>query len=327
MRENHQSWQQILARGFRSSAELLSYLGLAVDTAHPMAELSFKTRVPIGFADRMKRGDLSDPLLRQVLATEEETLLREGYVEDPLVEQARNPIPGLIHKYHGRVLLTVTGSCAINCRYCFRRHFPYEANNPGRSGWQPVIDYISAQKEIEEVIFSGGDPLLASDQTLQGLIERLEAVPHLKTLRIHTRIPVVLPERVDESLLDILSKTRFQVVIVLHVNHPQELDDQILQVCSNLKKANCHLLNQSVLLAGVNDQSDILIKLSKKLFQFQVLPYYLHLLDKVSGTGHFDLPLDRAKTIYHQMQNQLPGYLLPRMSCEIPGKRSKILIT
>ena len=320
------SWQKHLAQGFVSAKSLLAYLDLPDHLACEMSEQSFKTRVPIGFADRMERGNPCDPLLLQVLARQEETQDTLDYHLDPLQEQAFNPIKGLIHKYHGRVLLTLTGACAVNCRYCFRRHFPYQDNNPGRAGWQDVINYIKQDATIQEVILSGGDPLLATDATLGNLLTNLESIPHVNTLRIHTRIPVVLPERIDESFLRMLSATRFQTVVVMHTNHPQELNEEVQRACSALKNINCHLLNQSVFLQGINDKAEILAELSRKLFSYQVLPYYLHLLDKVVGAAHFDMPLTHALAIYKQLQSLLPGYLLPRLARENAGELSKTLV-
>ena len=326
MRESISSWQQILAQGFAQSDQLLAFLQLPVADGSLLAEKQFKTRVPRGFAARMRTGDRFDPLLLQVLAVEDELRIAPDFVLDPLDEAATNSIPGLIHKYHGRVLLTITGACAINCRYCFRRHFPYQDNNPGRAGWQPVLDYIANDKHIHEVILSGGDPLLANDAILAPLFTQLAAIPHLTTLRIHTRIPVVLPERVDAGLIHLLKTSRLQKVIVLHSNHPHELDEQVAHACTALRDAGCHLLNQSVLLAGVNDNAQTLATLSQRLFACGVLPYYLHLLDKVQGAAHFDVPLEHALTIFQQLQGLLPGYLVPRLAREEAGKKHKTLI-
>lgn len=326
MRESIPGWQQILAQGFAQASQLLTFLELPVAEGSPLAEKKFKTRVPRGFAARMKSGGRHDPLLLQVLATEEELEVTPGFVFDPLDEAASNSIPGLIHKYQGRVLLTVTGACAINCRYCFRRHFPYQDNNPGRAGWQPVLDYIARDENIHEVILSGGDPLLANDAILAPLLEQLAEIPHLTTLRIHTRIPVVLPERVDDGLIHLLKTHRLQKVVVLHSNHAQELDQQVADVCTKLRDAGCHLLNQSVLLAGVNDNAETLASLSHRLFACGVLPYYLHLLDKVQGAAHFDVSQENAVAIFQQLQALLPGYLVPRLAREEAGKKHKTLI-
>lgn len=326
MRDSSESWQKILAQGFTSVNELLEFLALPASVGDATAEKQFKTRVPRGFAARMQRGNPYDPLLLQVLAVREELQNKEGYVTDPLIEVSGNPLQGLLHKYNGRVLLTLTGACAVNCRYCFRRHFPYQDNNPGRGGWQAVMDYIRQDTAIHEVILSGGDPLLAADVVLSDLLQQLAAIPHVQTLRFHTRIPIVLPERVNQELLDLLTATRLRKVIVLHCNHAQELDDRVFQTCGTLRQAGCHLLNQSVLLRGINDDASILAALSERLFTCGVLPYYLHLLDKVAGAAHFDLPEEVALSLYRQLQEQLPGYLVPRLAREEPGKGSKTIL-
>ncbi|CZG70311.1 TPA: EF-P beta-lysylation protein EpmB [Legionella pneumophila subsp. pneumophila] len=325
MRDTSLSWQKILAQGFTSTTDLLDFLELPRSEGNLFAEKQFPSRIPLGFAKRMQKGNPKDPLLLQVLAKEDELTEADDYVIDPLSE-SNTLIKGLLHKYHGRVLLTLTGVCAVNCRYCFRRHFPYQANNPGRRGWKEVCAYIANDPSITEVILSGGDPLLAANLVLEELLQSLEEISHIHTLRIHTRIPIVLPERIDKGLLDLLTNTRFKKVIVIHCNHPQELDESVLQACSDLKKAACYLLNQSVLLAGINDDAGILSKLSHALFDYGIMPYYLHLLDKVKGSAHFDMPLPRAQSIYHQLQSLVPGYLLPRLAREEPGRSSKTLL-
>lgn len=326
MRDTSLSWQKILAQGFTSASELLSFLELPSVNGNSGAEKQFPSRIPLGFARRMQKGNPNDPLLLQVLAVKEELEDNAGYNSDPLTELSAIPLKGLIHKYHGRVLLTLTGVCAINCRYCFRRHFPYKNNNPGRAGWKEICQYIAKDSSITEVILSGGDPLLASDVMLAELVQELEHIPHVHTLRIHTRIPVVFPERIDAGLTTLLAATRFKKVIVLHCNHPQELDEQVQQACYDLLQAGCFLLNQAVLLAGINDNAAILAELSQSLFAYGVLPYYLHVLDKVKGAAHFDMPFPNAQAIYHQLQSLLPGYLLPRLACEEPGKLNKTLL-
>ena len=326
MRDSILSWQQILAQGFTTAEQLLEFLQLPFASTNFLAEQQFKTRVPRGFAERMQRENPRDPLLLQVLAVGDELQVRPDFVSDPLSELAVNSIPGLIHKYHGRVLLTVTGVCAVNCRYCFRRHFPYQDNNPGRSGWQPVMDYISKDNKIHEVILSGGDPLLATDALLKTLLDKIAAIPHITTLRIHTRIPIVLPERITDGLMELLETSRLKVVIVLHSNHPQELDASVEKACIQLRKAGCYLLNQSVLLAGVNDCAETLAALSRRLFLYGVLPYYLHLLDKVQGAAHFDVTLEDALRIFQQLQALLPGYLVPKLAREEAGKKQKTLV-
>lgn len=320
------NWQKILAQGFTSTTELLRFLEIPEAMGSQLAQKQFPTRVPLGFAKRMQKSNVRDPLLLQVLASAAEELVSAGYNSDPLEEAKSNPQKGLIHKYQGRVLLTLTGACAVNCRYCFRRHFPYQENNPGREGWKNTIDYIANDATISEVILSGGDPLLASDKVLQDMVHWLEAIPHVHTLRIHTRIPVVLPERIQDELKTILTATRLKKVIVLHCNHVQELNEEVREACQGLRQAGCILLNQSVLLAGINDDAATLAQLSHGLFDLGVLPYYLHLLDKVQGAAHFDLPLERSLTIYQALQSLLPGYLVPRLVREEPGKQSKTLI-
>ena len=313
------SWQKILAQGFASSEALLDFLRLPLNLASTSAEQQFKTRVPLGFAKRMHAEDPNDPLLLQVLAQPLELEEHSNFIFDPLQEAIANPLPGLLHKYHGRVLLTLVGACAVNCRYCFRRHFPYDANNPGQSGRQKIIDYIRQDSSIHEVILSGGDPLLAPDHLLNEFVSALATINHVKTLRFHTRIPIVLPERIDESFLDFLQSVPLHKVMVLHCNHSQEIDETV-------KAAGCVLLNQAVLLRGVNDNAQILAELSHRLFDCQVLPYYLHVLDKVSGTVHFDLTELETNLIYQELQRLLPGYLVPRLAREIPGELSKTLL-
>lgn len=327
MRDSKLSWQKILAQGFATANELLAFLQLPPTLGNSVAEKTFKTRVPRGYAQRMQPGNARDPLLLQVLAVGEELQPHEGFVQDPLVEKQVNPIAGLMHKYHGRVLLTVTGSCAINCRYCFRRHFPYDNNNPGREGWQQSIAYIANDPSIQEVILSGGDPLIASDTLLATLLEQLAAISHVKTLRFHTRIPVVLPERIDAGLLQLLNEIPCKKVMVLHCNHANELNEDVAQACDMLRQAGCVLLNQAVLLAGVNDDAQVLASLSERLFACGVLPYYLHLLDKVQGAAHFDIPKQRALSLYHELQALLPGYLVPKLAREEPGKKNKTLFS
>ncbi len=319
------SWQKKLAQGFSSASELLNYLELPLHDAS-LVEKQFPSRIPLGFAQRMQKRNPRDPLLLQVLAVEQELEDVPGYELDPLIEAQVNPLKGLIHKYYGRVLLTLTGACAVNCRYCFRRHFPYHANNPGRLGWEPIMEYLKKDNTITEVILSGGDPLLANNLLLSQLIKRIEEIPHIHTLRIHTRIPIVFPERIDKELLELLASSSLNKVLVLHCNHAQELDSNVKKVCDALRQADCHLLNQSVLLAGINDDATVLSTLSQTLFSYGVLPYYLHVLDKVQGAAHFDIHRDKAKAVYQQLQALLPGYLVPRLVCEEPGCLNKTLI-
>jgi len=313
-----------LARAVRSTDELLRLLEIDPDRLRIQPMFSeFPLRVPRGFVDRMARGDLHDPLLRQVLPVNEETLQVEGFTPDPLEELDAMPSPGLLHKYRGRALLTLTGACAVHCRYCFRRHFPYNDANPVNTHWEQSIDYLARHPDIHEIILSGGDPLSLTDNRLQALTDRLSALPHLHTLRIHSRLPVVLPERVDDGLLAWIRQQRLRVVMVLHCNHPNEIDAPVRTAMQRLARAGAILLNQSVLLRGINDDAATLIGLSETLFAAGILPYYLHRLDRVQGTAHFEVDADRACTLISEVHAALPGYLVPRLVEEIPGKPGK----
>jgi len=325
--EHRPQWQQLLSQGIRSSEELLAHL--EIDPAKLKIQPpggDFPLRVPRGFANRMARGDSRDPLLLQVLPTAAESVQSPGYQRDPLGELHAMPAPGLLHKYRGRALLTVTGACAIHCRYCFRRHFPYSDANPVNDNLQYSLDYLRQQTDIHEIILSGGDPLTLSDARLQSLTEKLATIPHLHTLRIHTRLPVVLPERVDTGLLAWIDQQSLRVVIVVHCNHPNEIDPSVMTALQQLRSAGATLLNQAVLLHGVNDDSATLIRLSEALFAAGVLPYYLHQLDKVQGAAHFAVSQEAARDLLAALRASLPGYLVPRLVRDIPGQHSKTLL-
>lgn len=319
------SWQRQLGDVIRDPAELCRRLDLdptalfGASTGHAL----FPVRVPEAYLKRIRRGDPDDPLLRQVLPVAAEAESMPGFVDDPLAESAHTPRAGLIHKYAGRVLLIASPTCAINCRYCFRRHFPYADNAPSLREWDDTLDYLRADASIREAILSGGDPLASSDRRLSSLVERLDAIPHLKRLRIHTRLPVVIPDRVDEGLLAWLRATRLQKVIVLHINHAQEIDDDVIAACRRLQAAGATLLNQSVLLKGVNDDAGTLATLSERLFEAGVMPYYLHVLDPVAGAAHFDVCDDTARALVAKLREALPGFLMPRLVREIPEEASK----
>lgn len=319
------AWQTQLSQAIRDPRELCRRLGLdetwlaGAEHGHAL----FEVRVPEAFLARMHHGDPSDPLLRQVLPLAAEGEAVPGYVSDPLAEAEHTPGPGLIHKYNGRVLLIASPACAVNCRYCFRRHFPYADNSPSRAQWERSLETLRSDSSIHEAILSGGDPLAASDRQLAWLVERLEAIPHLKRLRIHTRLPVVIPDRVDDALLGWLGATRLQKVVVLHINHAQEIDGAVAAACARLREAGVTLLNQSVLLRGVNDSVEALAELSEQLFEAGVLPYYLHVLDPVAGAAHFDVPDDEARELVAGLREVLPGFLMPRLVREIPGEASK----
>ncbi|MAL95248.1 EF-P beta-lysylation protein EpmB [Haliea atlantica] len=325
-----ESWREAMADLISSGEELLASLGLDSEALGLSAEAArtFPLRVPRAFAARMRRGDPNDPLLRQVLAVREETLPAPGFGADPTGEQGdANPRRGVIHKYHGRLLLVVTGSCAIHCRYCFRRHFPYGDNQNSRKEWGEALDYIAADPEVHEVILSGGDPLVAGDRALAELVQSIAAIPHVKRLRVHTRLPVVIPERVTDGLLQALAGTRLPCVVVLHSNHHRELDAAVADSCRQMAAAGITLLNQAVLLRGVNDNLDAQLQLAERLFELGVLPYYLHLLDKVDGASHFDIPEALALELHHAMAARLPGYLLPRLVREVAGAPAKMAVT
>ncbi len=321
------AWQTALINAVTQPDELLRLLDLGpswLDGARHAATL-FPLKVPHGFIRRMQKGNIHDPLLRQVLPIGAELLEIPGFTTDPL-QETDNAIPGLLHKYQGRVLLTLTGTCAIHCRFCFRRHFPYSKNNPGTEGWKAALNYIANDPTITEVILSGGDPLSLSDAILDRFIQSLSAISHVKRLRFHSRLPIVLPERITPDLIQLLTKSRLSIVFVVHCNHPQEIDASVKSAMQNLSATNITLLNQSVLLKGINDHADILTELSESLFDMGVLPYYLHVLDKVQGTAHFDTPLDTAHLLHAQIAARLPGYLVPRLVREDPGAPAKTLL-
>lgn len=322
--EHRPAWQEQLASAVRSVDELLQILHIepsAVIT--PLLQHDFPLRVPRGFVQRMIRGNPRDPLLLQVLPVTEELQEMAGFSCDPLGELDAMPSPGLLHKYPGRALLTLTGACAVHCRYCFRRHFPYTEANPGTGHWQAAIDYLEKTAEVSELILSGGDPLTLTDARLHSLTNRLTKIPHIRTLRIHTRLPVVLPARVDDGLLDWIASLPTRVVMVIHCNHPNEIDDSVIAALDKLNGAGVTLLNQSVLLRDVNDNVGTLVQLSHRLFNAGVLPYYLHQLDRVQGAAHFEVDIEQALDLESGLRAALPGYLVPQLVREVPGESGK----
>ena len=323
------AWRRELAAAIRDPAELARRLDLPAEALAGAggAHCAFRLLVPRGFAARMEAGNPNDPLLRQVLPSALELAPQPpAYVSDPLGEAAARRADGVLVKYRGRALLVTSGACAVHCRYCFRRHFPYAGENPRRDDWRPAIDAIAADPSLEEVILSGGDPLMLEDPELAALSDRLAAIPHLRSLRIHTRLPIVLPERVDDDLLRWLSASRLPVTMVVHANHPNEIDTHVREACRRLGASVRFLLNQSVLLAGVNDDADTLTRLSHALSEASVLPYYLHLPDLVKGTAHFDIGETRGRELIAKMRASLPGYLVPRLAREDPGAPGKSII-
>ncbi|MDU8923577.1 EF-P beta-lysylation protein EpmB [Pasteurellaceae bacterium LIM206] len=326
--QNTENWLEILANAISDPEKLLTTLDL------PVAEFSrdiaarrlFPMRVPQPFVDKMQRGNRRDPLFLQVMSAREEFFPAEGFSKDPLQEQSP-AAPNVLHKYHNRLLLMVKGGCAVNCRYCFRRHFPYQQTKGDKENWRQAVDYIARNPQIEEVIFSGGDPLMAKDHELDWLIKQLENVPHLSRLRIHTRLPVVIPQRITDTLCRMLENTRLKTILVTHINHPNEIDALLENAMFKLKHAGVVLLNQSVMLKNVNDDAQTLKILSDKLFAAGILPYYLHLFDKVEGASHFYLPDAQALKIYRQLQSITSGYLVPKLAREIPHEPNKTLFT
>jgi L-lysine 2,3-aminomutase len=318
-------WQTELAEAVRDPVELLRLLELDPALLAPAMDAAgqFPLRVPRAFIARMRKGDMRDPLLRQVLPLAAELEAREGFSNDPVGDLASRAAPGVLHKYHGRALLITTGVCAVHCRYCFRRHFPYADQNARQHDWREALEYLRADSSINEVILSGGDPLSLTDRALAGLVAALERIPHIKRLRIHTRQPVVLPSRVNDELLAWLKNCKLQKVVVLHVNHARELDADVIAGLSRLRAADVVLLNQSVLLRGVNDSVTELAGLSEALFAAGVMPYYLNLLDPVQGAAHFQVPEHEARSFIIGLQARLPGYLVPRLVREVPGAPSK----
>ncbi|EOC0208775.1 EF-P beta-lysylation protein EpmB [Cronobacter dublinensis] len=322
---SREDWLSQLADVITDPDELLHLLNIDADEellAGRDARRLFALRVPRAFVARMEKGNPQDPLLRQVLTSREEFVAAPGFTTDPLEEQ-NSVVPGLLHKYHNRALLLVKGGCAVNCRYCFRRHFPYADNQGNKRNWQAALDYIAAHPELDEIIFSGGDPLMAKDNELEWLVARLEAIPHLKRLRIHSRLPIVIPARVTDGLVRLLGQTRLQVLLVNHINHAQEIDDAFRAGMTKLRAAGVTLLNQSVLLKGVNDNAATLAALSNALFDAGVMPYYLHVLDKVQGAAHFMVSDDEARAIMRELLSQVSGYLVPKLAREIGGEPSK----
>lgn len=320
----NQSWQHQLANLITDIDELCALLNLNKDDLLNTYQLpqKFPLRVPHAFVAKMAQGDVNDPLLLQILPTKSEHIQAVGYTTDPLDENNHNPIKGLLHKYQSRVLITLTGACAVHCRYCFRQHFDYNANLPKSDEQAQILDYIHKNPEIDEVLLSGGDPLNVSNRRLLDWLEKLDNTP-IRTIRLHTRLPIVLPARIDDELLTGLKKLTKNIVMVIHTNHPNEIDDAVKTACAKLKSAGVTLLNQTVLLKGVNDNAETLATLSHKLFESGVLPYYLHSLDKVQGASHFDIDEKRAIKIYWQLLERLSGYLVPKLVQELPNQPYK----
>jgi len=324
------SWQQSLANAVTDPVELLEALGLPLDLlpgAKQAARL-FGLKVTHSYLKRIQKADPQDPLLLQVLPHLAETLPQpKDFSHDPVGDHDATQVPGVIHKYHGRVLLITTAACAIHCRYCFRRNFPYADSHAGHNQWQTALNYIAGDKSIEEVILSGGDPLVLADHKLADLCQKLSEIPHLKTLRLHTRLPIVLPERINDNFLNWTNNARLKIVLVVHCNHPNEINNEVTVALKKLCDTGMPIFNQSVLLKNINDSVDILAKLSKELFSAGVTPYYLHQLDPVTGAAHFAVSMEKARDLCDRLSAILPGYLVPRLVAEQPGMPAKTLLT
>lgn len=321
-----QNWQSQLSDLITDPLELLQLLQLSPEqllSGAILASEQFKLRVPRAFVGKMSIGDPLDPLLLQILPHHLELEEHPDFVTDPLDEENANQQPGVLHKYKSRFLLTLTGACAVHCRYCFRRHFPYQENLPKNEDWLNIKNYIESQPDINEVIFSGGDPLTLSNRKLKLWIERLETLPQIKFLRIHSRVPIVIPNRVDDELVSLLKNSRLRIILVVHSNHASELDDFTCAKLSLLVQQQITVLNQAVLLNGVNNSAQVLVDLSYRLFDAGVMPYYLHVLDKVKGAHHFDLNSEEINFIYKNVLESLPGYLVPKLVREIAGEKNK----
>jgi len=322
-------WRQLLADAVSDLDELLALLDLDESCFGKRADAlrsvrSFALRVPRGFIGRMRRGDPDDPLLRQILPIDREMISVGGFTADPVGELSSPPVDSVLHKYRGRALVIVTGACAIHCRYCFRRHFPYVDHGAAVGNPEAAIARITVDPGINEVVLSGGDPLTMADLRLERLARSLAAAPHVRRLRIHTRLPIVLPQRVDATLASWIGDLGLPVVVVVHANHANEIDGNVRRALAALDAAGATLLNQAVLLAGVNDSADALADLSEALFESGVLPYYLHLLDPVEGAAHFEVPEEEARLLHTELTNRLPGYLVPRLVREVAGAPAKV---
>ncbi|WP_455379862.1 EF-P beta-lysylation protein EpmB [Acidihalobacter prosperus] len=323
--DNSQPWRHALQNAIRDPGELMKILELPEDLVSELGSASrtFPLLVPRGFVARMRPGDPNDPLLLQVLPLAIENRITPGFIQDPVGDMNSLARPGVLHKYKGRVLLITTGACAIHCRYCFRRHFPYTTSSFSRSQWSEIITYLETHDDIDEIILSGGDPLVLDNKKLSELAYILESFKQIKRLRVHTRLPIVLPERIDKGLLAWIKSSRLQIVFVIHGNHANEFDNSVQTALRELQKAGATLFNQSVLLRNINDNVKALYELSIKLFEYGVIPYYLHLLDPVAGASHFEVSEHSAKKLMRQLRNRLPGYLVPKLVREEPGQPAK----
>ena len=321
------SWQNEMKNAIRTGAELLKFLHLKDSelSSFPEAINDFPVFAPPSFLNRIEKGNPGDPLLRQILPLQAEDFDVEGFVLDPLQESVSTRSPGILQKYEGRVLLVLTGACAIHCRYCFRRHFPY-GESPRGSEWESAIQEIENDASINEVLLSGGDPLTLVDDSLKLVLQKIDTIPHVKRIRIHTRLPIVIPSRVNSLLLEIIASLSKKLIVVIHCNHANEIDRDVERACLDLQRTGAMLFNQSVLLQGVNDSVEALSQLSEQLVSINVTPYYLHQLDPVAGVAHFQVDVERGKELIRRMRARMPGYAVPRYVQEIAGEPNKTVL-
>ena len=320
-------WRQQIRTAIRTFEQLALAIQLPLESlTHPGSNKNFPLLVPRPYVRRIEKGNPADPLLLQVLPKPEESDVQSGFVHDAVGDLHASKTPGLIHKYQGRVLLVTASACAIHCRYCFRQHFPYETTPKGIDAWQPALDQIANDDSIKEVILSGGDPLMLVDESLEKLVSAIESIPHVNRLRIHTRLPIVIPSRVTNRFLRLLNETKLTTVMVIHCNHANEIDTEVVNALHQIAATKTLLLNQSVLLRGINDDVNTLEQLSHCLIDAGVTPYYLHQLDRVQGTAHFETELERGKKLIADLRRRLPGYAVPRFVVETAGEPSKTLL-
>ena len=322
-------WQSQYRNSIKSLEELCQAIELQIDQLPFSTDANdqFPLRAPWSYVERIEKSNPSDPLLLQILPHKNEEIKTSGFIKDPVGDLNSIKTPGLLKKYHGRALILTTGQCAIHCRYCFRRHFPYSLNNPRLDRWRSTLNEIKKDCSIKEIILSGGDPLSLSDSEIENLITALEPMSHVKRLRIHTRLPVVIPQRITEHIISMIKTTKLKIIVVLHINHAQEINSELSEQLKRLKSINCTLLNQSVLLRKINDDVNSIVSLSEALFSSGVMPYYLHLLDKVEGAAHFEVSEVTAIELMKKVSAILPGYLVPKLVKEEAGFLSKSLIT
>ena len=320
-----QAWRSALRTAVRDAAQLIRAVGLpeSLVPVAQAAERSFPVFAPLEYIARMRRGDISDPLLRQVLPLADELRTAPGFSPDPVGDRAATLSPGLLQKYRSRTLIVTTAACAVHCRYCFRREFPYEESPRSPAAWQPALDRIAADSTVDEVILSGGDPLTLVDSSLAELVHRIAEIDHVRRLRVHTRLPIIIPERVTSEMLSWLTGSRLTPIMVVHANHANEIDASVEAALSRLSCAGVPLLNQAVLLRGVNDSVEALESLCRQMIDLRVMPYYLHQLDKVNGAAHFEVPIEQGMVLVDKLRARLPGYAVPRYVQEVRGESGK----